>query len=117
MTTALQTLADILEKEDFVVGIRDNVLSVCSDLSYSTQKRFSYINPPDYYIVERYSDELHITFDDSAFIATNENGEEVAREEVIAWDDEAGITEQDIKDAADSMAETISYLLPEREAA
>lgn len=115
----LSALKVALEKEGLIAEIHNNAVEVFRNWSYESgaNRSTDWYVPADEY-VEAYSDTLYITFTGSAFIAAEESGKAIAREEVIAeYDPEAGITETDIIWAADSLAETISYMLPEREAA
>lgn len=106
---ALNNLQAALEKEGLIAEIHGDHIEALRDWSYTTG-----INPWDE--VDCYSDVLTVTFAGNAFIASDEDGDEIAREEIIAeYDPEAGITETDIKSHADNIAETIAVLLPERD--
>lgn len=118
MTTALQQLAAALESYDNMIAeIHGDTVTACRDWSYASgvSTRTSWYMPDDDYI-ECYSDIIEITFDGAAFIATFA-GKEVAREAAEPWDDEAGITADDIAAAAENMADTIADILPERDLA
>lgn len=119
MTTALQTLQAALEREGLDAYLNGNVVETFRNWSYESgaDTATDWYNPADEY-VEAYSDTLYITFTGSSFIAKDEQGREVAREEVIAeYDPAAGITVTDIEYAADAMAATIAEILPARDIA
>lgn len=107
--TTLLLLQTTLAKEGLIAEIHGDAVETFRDWSYSTG-----INPWD--DVEAYSDVIKVSFTGSAFIAADEEGKEIAREIVLAeYDPEAGITENDIENTAESMAETIAGILPERD--
>lgn len=118
MDTALKTLQAALQAEGLDAYITSGAVETFRDWSYAsgTDRTTDWYNPADDYI-EAYSDTIRITFTGSAFVA-EESGKAIAREEIVAeYDPEAGITAQDIENAAYSIADTVADLLPKRDIA
>ena len=113
----LQTLQTALQAEGLETFRNGDTVEAFRDWSYKSgaDSTTDWYNPADDY-VEAYSDTIKITFTGTAFIAVDEFGEEIAREEIIAeFDPQSGITATDIQSAAENIAETIACLLPERD--